>query len=185
MAFLANILLDSDNTITQGIYIYDDENGLTEVIRIGESALGGIIGDLLFANGINNQGSHQSNKASGFNEDGHIAFGYSLLGGGSGIAIWSPDNTIQGDLDGDGFVGITDLNIVLGAWNQTVTSGDLLSGDPSGDGFVGIEDLNAVLGNWNNGTPPGETANIPEPSSVFIALSGLISLAGRRGRRYR
>jgi uncharacterized protein DUF4832/uncharacterized protein DUF4874 len=60
---------------------------------------------------------------------------------------------ITGDLDGDGFVGITDLNIVLGAWNQNVPPGNPFA-DPSDDGFVGIEDLNVVLGNWNAGTPP-------------------------------
>ncbi|MEZ6192944.1 MAG: hypothetical protein R3C45_16855 [Phycisphaerales bacterium] len=32
---------------------------------------------------------------------------------------------LVGDLDGDGFVGITDLNIVLGNWNQNVTPADL------------------------------------------------------------
>ena len=74
---------------------------------------------------------------------------------------------LPGDLDGDGFVGITDLNIVLGNWNQAVPPGDLLA-DPSGDGFVGIEDLNLVLGNWNAGTPPSESGAIPEPTTVGI-----------------
>jgi autotransporter-associated beta strand protein len=60
---------------------------------------------------------------------------------------------LPGDLDGDGFVGITDLNIVLGNWNQTVPPADARA-DPSGDNFVGINDLNTVLGNWNAGTPP-------------------------------
>jgi hypothetical protein len=89
---------------------------------------------------------------------------------------------ILGDLNGDGFVGIDDLNLVLGAWNQSVAPGDPLAGDPSGDGFVGIEDLNVVLGNWNGGTPPPSTA-IPEPAStVSFVLSGAI-LAHRRRRR--
>ncbi len=56
---------------------------------------------------------------------------------------------LLGDVTGDGFVGIEDLNLVLGNWNQTVAIGDLAQGDASGDGFIGIEDLNAVLGNWN------------------------------------
>ncbi|MEZ6192473.1 MAG: hypothetical protein R3C45_14450 [Phycisphaerales bacterium] len=54
---------------------------------------------------------------------------------------------LVGDLNDDGFVGIGDLNIVLGAWNQNVAAGNKMLGDPSGDGFVGIEDLNEVLGN--------------------------------------
>jgi T5SS/PEP-CTERM-associated repeat protein len=75
---------------------------------------------------------------------------------------------LQGDLDGDGFVGISDLNIVLGNWNQNVPPADPLA-DPSGDGFVGINDLNAVLGNWNAGTPPAaESGTIPEPGALVL-----------------
>jgi hypothetical protein len=85
---------------------------------------------------------------------------------------------LDGDLDDDGFVGISDLNVVLGNWNEVVTAGDLLLGDPSGDGFVGIEDLNTVLGNWNAGTPP--VAVVPEPASVgLLAVCGVALL--RRG----
>jgi hypothetical protein len=85
----------------------------------------------------------------------------------------------QGDLDGDGFVGISDLNIVLGNWNLNVSPGDI-NGDPSGDGFVGIEDLNVVLGNWNKGIPPGGIA-VPEPGVLAVmGLTGPVLL--RRGR---
>lgn len=81
---------------------------------------------------------------------------------------------LEGDLNGDGFVGIADLNIVLGAWNQNVAAGNPLLGDPSGDGFVGIADLNSVLGNWNAGTPPTAAAAVPEPATLsLIALGGL------------
>ncbi len=85
---------------------------------------------------------------------------------------------IPGDLDGDGFVGIADLNIVLGAWNQSVTPDG--PADPSGDGFVGIEDLNAVLGNWNAGTPPDIA--VPEPGTL-ASLVGVLALMGYRGNR--
>jgi len=90
---------------------------------------------------------------------------------------------IAGDLDGDGFVGIDDLNIVLSNWNQNVTAGDSSLGDPSNDGFVGIDDLNTVLGNWNAGTPP--TANqlsglVPEPTSLLILTAGAGLLLRRR-----
>jgi hypothetical protein len=73
---------------------------------------------------------------------------------------------LVGDLDGDGFVGINDLNIVLGAWNQAVPPGNPLA-DPSGDGFVGIDDINIVLGNWNVGTPPAADA-VPEPATLVV-----------------
>jgi len=84
---------------------------------------------------------------------------------------------LDGDLDGDGFVGINDLNIVLGNWNQNVPPANPLA-DPSGDGFVGIDDLNTVLGNWNAGTPPA-AANIPEPGSILILTMGGLGLVMR------
>jgi probable HAF family extracellular repeat protein len=78
---------------------------------------------------------------------------------------------LVGDLDDDGFVGIEDLNLVLGNWNQNVPPGNPVA-DPSGDGFVGITDLGFVLGNWNAGMPPGETSNIPEPVSALLITLG-------------
>jgi hypothetical protein len=95
------------------------------------------------------------------------------------VSTIAPVTSLEGDLDGDGFVGIADLNIVLGAWNQTVPPGDPLA-DPSGDGFVGIEDLNQVLGNWNAGVPPSSGAAVPEPATaVVLALGGLAALRRR------
>ncbi len=86
---------------------------------------------------------------------------------------------LDGDLDGDGFVGIADLNIVLGNWNQSVPPGDPLA-DPSGDGFVGIADLNVVLGNWNAGTPPSDGAAIPEPGTGLLLLTLGVVMSRRR-----
>ncbi|MEZ6190658.1 MAG: CARDB domain-containing protein [Phycisphaerales bacterium] len=60
---------------------------------------------------------------------------------------------LLGDLNGDRFVGIYDLNLVLGNWGKTVPFGDLSQGDITGDGFVGMADLNALLGNWNVSLP--------------------------------
>ncbi len=87
---------------------------------------------------------------------------------------------LPGDLDGDGFVGIADLNLVLGNWNQNVTTGDLTAGDPSGDGFVGINDLNLVLGNWNAGTPPTNT--VPEPATLLLLGLGTTRIIRRQPR---
>jgi sugar lactone lactonase YvrE len=90
-------------------------------------------------------------------------------------------NPIGGDLDGDGFVGIDDLNTVLSAWNQPVEPAS--PPDPTGNGFVGIDDLNAVLGDWNEGTPQDEQLAVPEP--VTAGLCGAMSLGAlcrhRRG----
>ncbi len=86
---------------------------------------------------------------------------------------------LEGDLDNDGFVGINDLNLVLGNWNQAIPPGDPAA-DPSGDNFVGIEDLNVVLGNWNAGTPPTGLANIPEPGTWILLMIGTVSVNRRK-----
>ena len=86
---------------------------------------------------------------------------------------------LEGDLNGDGFVGVDDLNIVLTAWNQSSPPADPAA-DPSGDNFVGVDDLNIVLVNWNNGTPPAGSA-VPEPASLtLLGIAGLTSLTRRR-----
>ncbi len=90
---------------------------------------------------------------------------YSLKLGMSGSGV------LTGDLNEDGFVGIDDLNIILGQWNQTVFPGT--GPDSNVDGFIGIDDLNLILSNWNNGTPPTDLTAIPEPASA--ALLGLLS----------
>ena len=87
--------------------------------------------------------------------------------------------SLEGDLNKDGFVGLDDLDIVLGAWNQSVPPADPAA-DPSGDGFVGLDDLDLVLNNWNMGTPP-VSAVVPEPAMVsVIALSLLGAINQRR-----
>lgn len=93
------------------------------------------------------------------------------------------DPALTGDLNGDGFVGVADLNVVLGNWNQNVTPGDWLLGDPTGDGFVGIADLGVVLGYWNTGTPPGGAA-VPEPGTLGVmVVSAALTLFRGLARR--
>lgn len=91
---------------------------------------------------------------------------------------------LTGDLDNDGFVGITDLNIILSNWNLTAPTGSPLA-DPTGDGFVGIEDLNTVLGNWNAGSPPSAGAVIPEPATAATILTVALASLNRRSPRRR
>lgn len=93
------------------------------------------------------------------------------------------EESLEGDLNGDGFVGGDDLDIVRSFWGQTVTLGDLLSGDPSKDGFVGGDDLDIVRANWGQGTPPTPTS-VPEPSTILVLLTGSIVLM-RLGRMKR
>ncbi len=106
-------------------------------------------------------------------------------GPGEGFSIYYGSNYVRitvlrlnGDLNGDGYIGLTDLDIVLNNWNQNVTPGDYLAGDPSGDGYVGLDDLDWVLLNWNNGTqfptPPAVDVSVPEPTTIMLLLAGMI-----------
>jgi len=61
--------------------------------------------------------------------------------------------TYLGDLNGDGFVGQTDLDIVLDDWGLPVPPADPRA-DPSGDDFVGQTDLDHVLQDWGKSALP-------------------------------
>lgn len=91
------------------------------------------------------------------------------------ISDFSYSVPLTGDLNADGFIGIDDLNMVLGNWNKTAAQLADLRADATGDGFVGIDDLNAVLGNWNQGeVPPVQIPQaVPEPGA--FGLFGTIS----------
>jgi hypothetical protein len=91
-------------------------------------------------------------------------------GTGEYVLHASRDQGLPGDVTGDGFVGVGDLNTVLANWNQAVAPGDLSSGDVTGDGFVGIQDLNTVLGNWNASvTPPEVPGDVTGDGFVGVA----------------
>ena len=103
-----------------------------------------------------------------------------------GVAILAGDNTIPGDLNGDGFVGLDDLDIILNNWNQNVTVGDPLQGDVTGpggepDGYVGLDDLDVLLNNWNAGSLPA--AAVPEPGALSLLAAGACGLTLWRRRR--
>ena len=86
------------------------------------------------------------------------------------------DPLIDGDLDGDGYVGSAALDIVRGNWGETVTAGDLSAGDVSGDGFVNSADLDIVRGNWASGTP----AAVPEQGILVMVLGIGVAVVWRR-----
>jgi hypothetical protein len=64
------------------------------------------------------------------------------------IAKWivCPD-TIPGDIDGDGSVGVKDLLILLGSWGPCADCNDCIA-DLDDDCTVGVGDLLILLGNW-------------------------------------
>lgn len=102
------------------------------------------------------------------------------VGNHLGIYALPLDPPLVGDVNRDGFVGIQDMNVLLGNWNQAVPVGSWSHGDLAGigDGFIGISDLNVVLGNWNASTPPATL--VPEPAGLTLCALGIILTILRR-----
>ena len=96
------------------------------------------------------------------------------------IRTYVPEVFIDGDFNGDGYVGLDDLQTILDHWNQYVTQGDLAQGDGNNDGYVGLDDLQIILDNWNHGTQPTSPANIPEPAAATLMLIACAALSLRR-----
>ncbi len=161
----ADWLNDTDLTVTDGVRTFNVQLGLNSIFDGTELFA---VGERFNVTGILDQAASNGTYSTD---------GYRLL------AMHADDFTeiipIVGDFDGNGFVGIADLNIVLSNWNQNVPAGDMSSGDGNGDGFVGLEDLNIVLGNWNAGSlPPGLA--VPQPAVLGVMVIGATGLIGRR-----
>lgn len=88
---------------------------------------------------------------------------------------------LSGDTDGDGVVGISDLDFLLANWGTAAVPGNTLAGEWTGDGVVGAQDLQVVLDHWGNTTPPAD-GNVPEPGTLAITAFTFLALLRRRDR---
>ncbi|MEM7625574.1 MAG: peptidylprolyl isomerase [Planctomycetota bacterium] len=99
------------------------------------------------------------------------------------LEIWrAAAGILDGDYNGDGFVGQADLNLVLLNFGDSVLPEGFdvtgLTGGPF-DGLIGQNELNDVLLNFGNSAAPAVA--VPEPAS--LALLGLGAAAGLARRR--
>ena len=85
-------------------------------------------------------------------------------------------DTLRGDLDGDGFIGLSDLEVLLANWGQATSVGDA-----SGDGVVSDADLAIVRANWGLGGGPAST--VPEPGTLAAVIAGMLVVGTRRSAR--
>jgi subtilisin family serine protease len=82
---------------------------------------------------------------------------------------------LPGDANRDLKVGIEDLGILAGSWQNCGLHWE--DGDFNGDGCVAIEDLGILAGNWSQGMGG---VSVPEPASLVLVLGvGLPAVSAR------
>jgi len=102
----------------------------------------------------------------------------------TGVVSYVTGGAITGDYNADGFVGQTDLDLVLLNWGTTVPPAPVPAGwiNDQPSGLIGQTNLDKVLLNWGSGVAP-VTAAVPEPTSIII-LAGMglagFAVGGRR-----
>jgi hypothetical protein len=95
------------------------------------------------------------------------------LGRRFATAMLGARSEVPGDANGDGQVGIADLNAVrnnFGAYGE---------GDVTRDGLISIDDLNLVRNEFGAGLNANAKA-VPEPSAWVLVAIGVVALGGRR-----
>lgn len=93
----------------------------------------------------------------------------------SGIGNLTVSGTaLQGDLDLNGTVNSTDLGLLLSHYNNVNASFAWSWGDVNGDHTVNSTDLGLLLSHYNQVSPA--TSTVPEPSTILLAVAGLIGL---------
>lgn len=101
--------------------------------------------------------------------DGRIAGASDLVADGQLRVVG-----VLGDTDGDGSVGLDDLNNVRNQFGSTGL------GDTDGDGLVLLDDLNNVRNNFGASVvvPAGAAGRfaVPEPAGLFLAVSGVAGI---------
>lgn len=181
LAFLAE-LSDTVNGAAsgRGLYSYDPDEGLAEVVKVGNALSGGTVSSVLFY-GSNGSVSLQAPdlSLSGLNNAGQVGFGYALAGGaGAGVAIWSPDVAFAAaDFDESGEVDGDDL----AAWKTgfgTAEDAQHDDGDADEDGDVDGVDFLA----WQQQLSAAGATPAPEPASAtLLAMVACGVGAWRRG----
>lgn len=90
--------------------------------------------------------------------------------------------SIPGDANGDRKVDGSDVTILAGNWQAGVGSTGPSTvtwamGDFNGDGKVDGSDVTILAGNWQYGVT--SVASVPEPSTILLLISVIVSLAVR------
>jgi hypothetical protein len=183
MAFLAELSDVVNGAVSgRGLFTYGPEDGLTEIVKAGDSLAGGTVSSVFFY-GSNGAVSLQAPdlSLSGLNNLGHVGFGYSLAdGAGAGVAIWSLDAAFaDADFDEDGHVDGADL----AAWTQGFGTESAMRDDGDADSDGDVDGTDFLM--WQRQLD-SESANpagspIPEPAGAIL-IAWVACFASRRRR---
>jgi hypothetical protein len=92
------------------------------------------------------------------------------------VVLKNMEDVIPGDVNGDGYVDIFDVNLVSAHWGESGPTADA-----NGDGIVDIFDVNLISANWS----PAGGAAVAEPGSGLLLCLGLLALGAIRARSRR
>lgn len=82
------------------------------------------------------------------------------------------------DSNGDGVVGVDDLDFLLANWGNNVPIGSVASGDADGNGVIGQGDLDLLISGWGQGALPDGL--VPEPGTCATLVVCSLLLNRRR-----
>jgi hypothetical protein len=173
IAFLAE-LSDTANGAAagRGLYFYDPEDGLQQIIRSGDALNGGTVVSLFFWGTVHNQTFQcPDTSLTGLNSVGQVAFAYQLDNGENGIAIWT-DAGLPGDYNNDGTVDAADYTV----WRNNLGSPIALPNDDTAG--VGPDDYDRWKQHYGStlgaaGIATGLPSQVPEPSGLLLVMLAL------------
>ena len=94
-----------------------------------------------------------------------------------GAILFETDTFLDGDVDNDGDVDMTDFGIIRDNWNNNTFLRS--EGDLNSNGVVDIADFRQ----WKDSYVPPSGVAVPEPGSVMLAALAGLALVGRRRLR--
>ncbi len=137
MAMLVEIRNAPPGTLPDAVYTKRQNQPWVEIIREGDSFLGGTVAELDIAG----QGTGPESHA--INDSGQVVFRVQLADGRSAVARYTPPPACPGDFNSDGQRNTNDLTLFLSQFGHNVSLWGI--GDMNGDGVVNTNDLTAFL----------------------------------------